>query len=333
VSDSTSRSTFEGPRRSRALGRWVPALLPVPWAVWALARTFGVERGDLAVHVMTFTPWAALTSLLPLAVALALRRVWPAIAAGVVVVLLALAVVPRMVPGPRPAVGEGVDVRVMASNLYVGRADARAVVAMVRRERIAVLALEELPPEELAALDRAGLRRLLPYRNADARPGANGSGLFSRFPLTRRDPYNSTDQNGEPRALVAVPGTPPLDVQVVHPPPPSSIATWHRVLGDLPRVDRGDGHAHLLLGDFNASLDHHDLRRLLGGDDGYVDAADATGKGLVATWPTNRRFPPVITIDHVLADPRSRAESFDAYKMAGSDHRAVVVTLRIPRRL
>jgi endonuclease/exonuclease/phosphatase (EEP) superfamily protein YafD len=307
--------------------------LLVPWALWALARTLGLERGDLGVHAMTFTPWVALTSLLPLAVALALRRARLALAAGVVVALFALAVLPRVVPGPRPSVKDGVDVRVMASNLYVGRASARAVVAMVARERIDVLALEELPPEEVRALDRAGLRRLLPYRNVDARPGANGSGLFSRFPLSRRDPYNSTDQNGEPRALVAVPGAPALDVQVVHPPPPSRIATWHRVLGDLPRVDRGDGHAHVLLGDFNASLDHRELRRLLGGDGGYVDAADATGKGLVATWPTNRRFPPVITIDHVLADPRSRVQRFDAYKIKGSDHRAVVATVRIPRRL
>ncbi len=187
---------------------------------------------------------------------------------------------------------------------------------------------------EVAALDRAGLRRLLPYRDVDARPGASGSGLFSRFPLTRLDPYNSIDQNGEPRALVALPGgAPALDVQVVHPPPPSRIATWRRVLRDLPRVDRGDGRAHMLLGDFNASLDHRELRRLLGGDDGYVDAADAAGKGLVATWPTNRRFPPVITIDHVLADPRARVQAFDAYKMKGSDHRAVVATVRVPRRL
>jgi endonuclease/exonuclease/phosphatase (EEP) superfamily protein YafD len=336
VAAETSRSTFEGPRRPRALGRSraavAVALLPLPWALWLLFWAFGWEPGVLGVKLMAATPWVAVTSVIPVLVAVALRHWTTAGAAVTVAAVFATILLPRVLAGPRPVVTDGVDLRVMSSNLYVGLADPRAVVDMVRRNRIDVLALVELPPEELARLDRAGLRALLPYRDVDARPGANGSGLFSRYPLRKLMSYNVLGTNGQPRAQVAVPGAPPVDVQVVHPPPPIRdwVPDWRRALDELPPPDRHDGRVHMLIGDFNATLDHPELRRLAGD---YADAADVTGKGLVMTWPANRRYPPVVAIDHVLADPRSRVQRFDAYRVKGSDHRAVVATVRVPRRL
>lgn len=295
-------------------------------------RTFGLEGGTRLIPALTFTPYVALTSLLPLLVALLLRRWRVAAVAVVVVVAFAFALLPRALPGPQPDV-DGVRIKVMASNVYTGLADARAVVALVRAQRVDVLSVEELPAEEVARLDAAGLRRVLPYRNVDARPGANGSGLFSRFPLERRKPYNSIDQNGEPRSLVRVPGAQPVDVQVVHPPPPLHgwAPIWRHMLGELPRPRRDGDQLRMLMGDFNATLDHQRLRDLLGGDHGYVDAADATGQGLVPTWPELHRLPPYITIDHVLVDPRMRADAFSAHTVAGTDHRAVIATVTVPR--
>jgi endonuclease/exonuclease/phosphatase (EEP) superfamily protein YafD len=327
---------FEGPRRARALARaWVPRLLVVPWAAWAVVRAFGLEGGrEPLIKAMTLTPYAAVTSLLPLVLALLLRRWRVAAVAGVVVAVFALALAGRALPGPQPAV-DGVRIDVVALNVYTGLGDARAIVALVRAQRADVLTLEELPPEEVARLDAAGLRRLLPYRDVDARPGANGSGLFSRFPLEPRKPYNSINQNGEPRALVKVPGAQPIDLQVVHPPPPIHgwAPIWRHMLGELPRPRRDGDQLRMLMGDFNATLDHHQLRALLGGDHGYVDAADATGKGLVPTWPELHHLPPYITIDHVLADPRMRADDVSIHTVPGTDHRAVAATLTVPRAL
>jgi endonuclease/exonuclease/phosphatase family metal-dependent hydrolase len=224
----------------------------------------------------------------------------------------------------------------MTSNLFMGRGDARAVVRLVREQGVDVLGLEELPPDELARLDAAGLRELLPYRNVDARPGAGGTGLFSRFPLTRRKPYNSVGRNGEPRALVRVPGARPFELQVVHPPPPinGQAPLWRHMLSELPKPFLGDarrapGPPQMLIGDFNATLDHAQLRDLLG-DGGYVDAADATGKGYKTTWPAGRRFPPEITIDHILLDPRMRADDVTVHVVPRSDHRALIATVRAP---
>jgi endonuclease/exonuclease/phosphatase (EEP) superfamily protein YafD len=325
----------EGPRRARALvRRWVPPLLVAGWALWAVIRTFGLEP-DLLVPLMTFTPYMGLASLVPLLVCLVARRPALAAVAFLTCLLFALALVPRWLPGPRPDV-VGPRLRVMTSNLFLGRGDPATVVRLVREQGVDVLGLEELTPEEVARLDAAGLRKLLPYRNVDARPGANGTGLFSRFPLKRLKPYNSVNQNGEPRALVRVPGARPFELQVIHPPPPinGQAPLWRHMLSELPLPDFGDvsrepGPPRMLIGDFNATLDHAQLRDLLGGA-GYVDAADATGKGYKTTWPAGRRFPPEITIDHILIDPRMRAETVSVHLVPHSDHRALIATLRIP---
>ena len=58
----------------------------------------------------------------------------------------------------------------------------------------------------------------------------------------------------------------------------------------------------ILAGDFNATLDHRELRRLVG--TGYEDAAAEAGAGLRGTWPDRGPFLPVFTIHHVLADAR-----------------------------
>jgi endonuclease/exonuclease/phosphatase family metal-dependent hydrolase len=73
-------------------------------------------------------------------------------------------------------------------------------------------------------------------------------------------------------------------------------------------------------GDFNTTPDHHELHRVLA-HDAPVDAGDAAGAGRRMTWPADRRLPAHMAPDRVLVDPRS-----------GSDHRALVAALELPRR-
>jgi endonuclease/exonuclease/phosphatase (EEP) superfamily protein YafD len=283
---------------------------------------------------MAFTPYIGLTAPVPLLLALVLRRRLVALACAAAVVAFALALLPRAGAGPQPAIGDGIALRVMTANLYVGRGDARTVVDLVARHRVDVLALEELPPEALRRLDAAGLRRLLPYRDVDARPGAAGTGLFARRPLRPLPQANAIDLLAEPRAALAVPGAPPLEIGAVHPPPPinGQVGTWRTMLREIPRPDLTSPTLRLVLGDFNATLDHAELRRLLDGRAGYVDAADATGEGYDTTWPAGRHLPPEITIDHVLVDPRIAARDVSVHVIPRSDHRAVVAALELPRR-
>jgi endonuclease/exonuclease/phosphatase family metal-dependent hydrolase len=67
-----------------------------------------------------------------------------------------------------------------------------------------------------------------------------------------------------------------------------------------------------------------ELRRVL--DRGYTDAADATGQGLVPTFPVGV-LPSLITIDHVLLPRGVLVRRLSVDRVARSDHRAVIAEL------
>ena len=71
----------------------------------------------------------------------------------------------------------------------------------------------------------------------------------------------------------------------------------------------------------------HVFRRLL--RLGHIDAAEQTGNGLAPTWgPAGR--PALLTIDHVLLDPRCAVLATAVHSLPGSDHRAVFAKFRLP---
>ncbi len=61
-------------------------LAVAPGVGWAAVRLLGLDRGPL-VQLLAFTPYVAAGSLVPLVLALALRRRWPAVVAAVATVL------------------------------------------------------------------------------------------------------------------------------------------------------------------------------------------------------------------------------------------------------
>ena len=215
----------------------------------------------------------------------------------------------------------------MTVNLYNGDADATEVMRLVREHRVDVLSLQELTPEALARLDAAGAERCCPAGSCSPPARARGAGLLARVPL-RAVP---TPQLGrpQPEALLRVRGQ-PLHVKAVHPPTPISwefVGEWRRELRALPGPQDG-GVPHLLAGDFNATLDHRELRRLLGR--GYRDAADATGSGLRPTWPAIRRAPPIV-IDHILMAPQIEVRRLIVSEIPRGDHRALIAELLITK--
>jgi endonuclease/exonuclease/phosphatase family metal-dependent hydrolase len=205
------------------------------------------------------------------------------------------------------------------------------VVELVREQQIDLLSIQELTHEAERDLQRAGLADLLGEHAAFAEAGVSGSGLFARWSLDRAALIpGSVEGFAMPRALLSVPGAAPIEVIDVHPVPPTSsgaVSTWTDGLRSLPPAD-AEGVLRILIGDFNATLDHEELRRLL--DTGYVDAADAAGKGLTPTRPQERLIPPSVTIDHVLVDERVRVEDVHIHDLPGSDHRAVSAELVLP---
>jgi len=308
----------------RRHGVWAPV---AGFAAWAVFRLFGLDGWYPGMQLMAFTPYVALASLLAPVAALLARNRAAAVAAGTVAVALAVCVLPRAIPD-RDAM-DGVEIRVMSANLLAGGAEAGSVTGLVRRHRVDVLAVQELTPDGQRALDAAGLAELLPYRAAHPVPGVVGSAVYARFPLRDLGLEELPSTFGQARAVVAVPGSGEVEVVSVHPCAPAPgrpVSCWSKDFARLPAATP-NGTLRLLVGDFNATLDHRAVRRLLA--TGYRDAAATTGAGLVPTW-RGRWWVPGVTLDRVVVDRRVWIRAFSVHDLPDSDHRAVVATLVLP---
>ena len=305
-------------------------LAVAPGVAWAVVRWLEPEVGHPLVAAMAFTPYAAVVSLLVAGVVLGFgARIVAAIGAVAAIALIA-AVVPRAIEGDGIADDDsrGTAFVAMTLNLHNGEADAREVVRLVRKYRVDVLSLQELTPQALRRLDAAGVRKLLPRRVVRPGPRAEGSGLLARRRL-RSVGSNEMVGRAAPEALLPV-GNRSVVVAAVHAQPPVSAAgvrSWRRQLAALPGPRR-NGSPRLLLGDFNATLDHRELRRLL--SRGYRDSADVTGDGLRPTWPAKRTRLP-ITIDHILLPPQVLIRSLTLRTIPRGDHSALIAALVLAR--
>jgi endonuclease/exonuclease/phosphatase (EEP) superfamily protein YafD len=314
--------------------RWLTVLLWLliaPFAVWAAARAFGLERGYPTVQLIAFTPYVALASLVPLALALLTKRIWPAVAAAVVTVAFAACVLPRWISDPDAGVPAGPTLRVMSVNMLYGQADPGHVVRLVRDGAVDVLAVQEYTEQGRTALRAAGLEETLPNAVTYPRDDAGGSAVYSRFPLADQGYRQLPGGFVQAHAAVRVPGALEVYVESAHPCAPMgsvSDACWLADLAQQPATTPG-GPVNLLMGDFNATLDHEAFRRVVA--KGYHDAADAAGAGLSASWPyDNRWYFPGVTLDHVLADERVGVRKVVIHRVAGTDHRAVFAELVLP---
>lgn len=302
----------------------VLGVLALAFAEIAVFRILGIDGNRVTAALIALTPYVTLFGLVVAAVALALRHWW--IGGTVLVLVLALVgmLVPRAFASAQPA-AHGGKLRVMSSNQYLGHADVRTIVRLVRENQVDVLNLLELTPREVSELERAGLFDLLPFRVLKPQPGGAGSGIASRYPLTELS-LAGPSRMAQPSARLSVNGA-PVELVAVHPIPPTTDATeWKKELAGLPRPD-STGPVRVLAGDFNSTVDHASFRDLLSG--GYTDAALSKGDGFVPTWPASG-FPPPVTIDHVLVDPRIAVQSYRVLDVPDSDHHAVLAELTLP---
>jgi endonuclease/exonuclease/phosphatase (EEP) superfamily protein YafD len=305
----------------------VGALVAVGWVVlWAV----GPGASPFAFALLALTPVAVLGALLVAVVALGTRRWVIGGVALVAALALAAVVLPRALADEDPPTAGVPTLAVATANLEFGEADAGALVALVRAERIDVLGLEELTPDAETRLADAGLFAELPFRALEARPGPGGTGLASRYPLTSSGLPLAPGMFTQVTARVLGP-VGPVDVVVAHPAAPvfrADSASWAREIVGLPAPAGPGGPARLLIGDFNATLDHRPLRELVGR--GHRDAAAALGDGLLPTWPTDQPFPPFAAIDHVLVSGPLRPAALSTHRVAGTDHATLVVRVAAP---
>ncbi|ORB55105.1 endonuclease [Mycolicibacterium rhodesiae] len=282
-----------------------------------------------------YTPLAALAGLL---VAVACRRiVLTVLAAGVVGVSIAVQISWYYVGQP-PIAEAYQNIRVLSSNLRYGQADPAFIVNLTKDDAD-VVTVSELTPEAIQRLKQSGIDAAFPYSHLIPAPGAGGAGVWSRYPL---DILASTRDEEEgvsiPAARLLIPGLrfdPVLASVHVYSPVAgrsntidgwrSGMASAKTELDSFARIARGG--AVIIGGDYNSTPDMRQFRDLL--TNGYRDAVEQSGSGFAPTFPSNRKIPPLITIDHVLTR-NAAAESVRTIAVPGSDHRALLATIRVP---
>jgi endonuclease/exonuclease/phosphatase family metal-dependent hydrolase len=318
----------------RTVIAWIVVL---PWLLWVIVRGFGLEIGFPLVPLMAYTPHFAVATIVPLAITLLLRAWVAAEVVAIVGLLLLAAVVPRVTGGPETPEPGATELRVVSANIYRGRASIEQLMEIVRSTDADLLSVQELSFESTRELDRLGLRKLLPYRTQVYSGEYFGGGIFSRYRLRDLQPVRTPPRvkaTGEllsmPRAILYLPDGRKADVVAAHPYPPTDgrVREWELALQTLPPA--GEGPLGLLIGDFNATLDHDAFRELVGR--GYRDAAEVVGDGAEPTWQVGRFFPPPVAIDHVLADDRMGVSDYEVHDLPGSDHEALSATLFVPAR-
>jgi endonuclease/exonuclease/phosphatase (EEP) superfamily protein YafD len=300
------------------------------FAAWAAARLTAADRVRQteipAVPLLSVTPQvAAAAPWAVLGLRLAGRR-GPAATAALAAAALGVAVRPRGIPSRQPA-ASGPVLRVLTVNLWHGRGDAEAVVALVREASADVLFVQELTADAVTRLEQARLEDLMPHTRLELRRGSGGSGIYSRFPLSE-GPRVAPVRAAQPTALLELPGGEAVELVCVHPSAPAlrrgGAVRWRAELAALPPPG---GRPRVLAGDFNATIDHaafRDVLRL-----GYADAARQAGKALTPTWgPPGKGA--VLALDHVLADRSCAVLACSVHAIPGSDHRAVYAAIQLP---
>ncbi|MGH3230838.1 MAG: endonuclease/exonuclease/phosphatase family protein, partial [Streptosporangiaceae bacterium] len=243
---------------------------------------------------------------------------------------LTAAVGPRAVPCRQPPAA-GPVLRVLTANLLAGRAVAEVIAELVRRQHADVLFVQELTAEAAAGFQRAGLSDLLPHRVTQPKPHGTSGSIYARYPL-HDGPLAAPVPTARCTARLDLPSGQSVQLACIHAAPPKppwspdATARWRTQLSALPAPGEGP---RIIAGDFNATLDHAQFRRLL--RRGYLDAASQAGNGLAPTWgPRPGRRPTLLAIDHVLIDRSCAVLSTSAHWLAGSDHRALYAELRLP---
>lgn len=318
-------------RRATAAVAWLAAAYPIALLALSLQQVLAPQRNGLLAIGQIVAPHLFLAALLLAPLTLwrggqlrgrsrTLSRV-----ALVAVILVGLA---RFVPGtvslPPLETPDATRLSVTSWNRQaLDGPSAQEVVAVLRGSQAAVIAIQELRPED-AALIMADptLAERYPHRVLRPHEGTYGMGLLSVYPILeegwRNVPHTvwaRLDTGvGADRGLTVINAHPlPGDIETLSPLPLPigyDVTTRDAAIGRLraelvdPLLERGE--RVLLVGDFNVAVREPAYAELAAG---LTDVQAAVGLGPGSTWrPDPLEWLPLgmLRIDHLLAGPGLR---------------------------
>ena len=302
-----------------------------------LARLTGGHPPSPVPQLAALAPVAVVPATVAVIIAAATAR-WLAVLLAIpAVILLIWQLPPRrrmsyLAPaGPSRESGSAltmVRLRLLTANAQGGAADPAALLRALRWHNVDVLAVQELTPQMVSRLAAAGLAQLLPFSHLDPRPGALGTGLWARWPLTPLPPVPSLAA-AAPRARIDPPGGRPVTLTAVHllAPMRGHADMWQRELALIRQTLATVDEPQVVAGDFNASRDHRPFRDLLAA--GFLDCADSSRRRSWPgfTWPTAGRRLPVMRLDHVLVSRTATVRMTRAIRLPRTDHHGVLAAI------
>jgi endonuclease/exonuclease/phosphatase (EEP) superfamily protein YafD len=312
----------------RSLRKVVPWLL-IAAAVPTAVRLVGDRGAPWAVMLTVVVPLVVpvLVVLTLLAAVLGKRTI--AIFGVVVLVLNALWLAPLWISDAPPRSGQ--KVVAMTLNMRYGLAAPSKIIDRVRAEKVDLLALEELTPEAVSRLQAGGLNAMLPYQVLSPGDRAHGSGLWSRWPLSRGPDWDGVHHM--PGATVRIGGQ-DVVVRVMHPYRTGrfSAAAYRRDYREVTAKAHALDPAtpSIMLGDFNAGRDEQAFHRLMGNR--WRDAPEYAGSGFSPTWNWWTFLPPMLSLDHILISKQFGATRTVTFRAAGSDHHGLLAWLVLQPR-
>lgn len=298
----------------------------MPLALWAGGWVVGLDlRVSAFTAIVAFTPYALLPAWLIGLWSLVTRRRLLALAAGAVAAVHLVAVWP-LLPGGGTDPVDGPTLRVVTANAHGNNAKARRWATELLALDADVLVVQEYSNNIAKGLRKAGAGERYPWVVSSTWPFTSESAIFSRFPLRDGDTLDIGQS-----AVVATADLDGLALRIlsVHQDNPRSPDRWQTSFDDLTRYLDDQPGPMVVAGDFNATPFHRPLRDLLRGTlrDAHLDR----DRGLATTWPAGRRFPSFALIDHVLVTDTIGVGRVAERTVAGSDHRAVLADLGLPR--
>lgn len=324
---------------------------------------YGLDEVTPFTQVVAFRP-QLLVLVLVLGLALLFRWNWR-IAAGLVILLALVGgglLAPRKFSDPTPPPAGTRALTVMVANVLGGGADAGEVAKLITEHRPDIVSLPEAQVDVRQEIE-AGLKGLRYYgytqqANAEVESATSvlvsadlGSVHFDSEKLdtgrvNSQQPGTTKPGAGDPGATTIGPvqqtttqfghiiitggnlGKLRLIAYHGYPPLPKDVTIWKQDLQVVKDWCAADSPT-VVAGDFNATVDHADFRAALGSH--CKSVGPSVGEGFQGTWPANRPVLFRTQIDHVVISDGILPGKFQTYEIEGSDHRAVITTIAVPK--
>jgi endonuclease/exonuclease/phosphatase (EEP) superfamily protein YafD len=313
----TTQTIAVSPKRARVI-LGIAVLVAAGGATLACFVARYSWRLELASHFRVQYFWALTAA----AVLLAFCRQAKLAVVAAVLAMVNLAIIAPLYIGPAQRAPTGPTLRAMSLNVHYLNHNYGATLELIVIEQPDFVALFEVTPEWLDALDF--LTPDYPHQHRLPDDGGGGIALYSRHAIVDLDVHGEEAFAPTIVARVRVPGG-PLTLLCTHPASPSSAENAgmrDRQLMQAGELARSTLGAVVLVGDLNTtswSPTFHDLLRVSGLRD------SRRGFGVEASWPSLPLAVLRIPIDHCLVSPSVTILDRRIGPPVGSDHLPVFV--------